>query len=264
MIATQLKELDTQLRDLLKLKTLPVAVKLYQSIADMEQVEKLRRPKAGTYFSSCQLVSQVRYTGVTLGITHDNVILNSNCGGVFGLNKPSNEFLSGRKMEGVWFENREAARQHQLQMPRVQPGIYQAVVLSPLRSARLDNPDIVLFYGSPGQMILFINGLQWKTYERFNFSVTGESACADSWGHALATGKTSLSIPCFAERRYGGVADDELLMALRADELARAIEGLNGLYKAGLRYPITPYGSAMDPGPGMNTSYGKNADKSSG
>ncbi len=28
-------------------------------------------------------------------------------------------------------------------------------------------------------MILFINGLQWKTYRRYDFSITGESACAD-------------------------------------------------------------------------------------
>ena len=37
-----------------------------------------------------------------------------------------------------------------------------------------------------------------------------ESACADSWGHALKTREVSLSIPCYAERRYGGVADDEI------------------------------------------------------
>ena len=31
---------------------------------------------------------------------------------------------------------------------------------------------------------------------------------------ALATGEPSLALPCFPERRYGGVPDDELLMAL--------------------------------------------------
>ncbi len=62
-------------------------------------------------------------------------------------------------------------------------------------------------------MILFINGLQWRNYQRYDFSITGESACADSWGSALKNRKVSLSIPCYAERRYGGVADDEMLMA---------------------------------------------------
>ena len=66
----------------------------------------------------------------------------------------------------------------------------------------------------------------------------------------------SLSIPCFAERRYGGVADDELLMALPPEDLAVAIEGLRGLDRAGLRYPILPYGPQSDPGEGLAASYG--------
>jgi len=47
-------------------------------------------------------------------------------------------------------------------------------------------------------MIILINGLQWRGYRRFDWSVVGESACADSWGRALATGEPSLSLPCFA------------------------------------------------------------------
>jgi len=47
-------------------------------------------------------------------------------------------------------------------------------------------------------MILFINGLQWKGYKRYQFGVVGEGACSDSWCQALAIGGPSLSIPCFA------------------------------------------------------------------
>ena len=85
-------------------------------------------------------------------------------------------------MEGVWFENREAAAAHQAGMPRVPPGRYNGLVVSPLRTARLDPPDVCLFYGNPAQMILFINGLQWRNYKRYDFSITGESACAYTHG----------------------------------------------------------------------------------
>jgi uncharacterized protein (DUF169 family) len=190
-----------------------------------------------------------------MGITHDNVPGFSNCGGVIGLNEPSELYLSGRKFEGVWFENREAAALHQAQMPRV-PARYAGLVVSPLRAARLDPPDICLFYANPAQMILFINGLQHHRYKRYEFSITGESACADSWGHALATKETSLSLPCFAERRYGGVADDELLMACPPDEFLMGVSGLAWLSKNGLRYPIPPYGATSDPAEGLAKSYG--------
>jgi hypothetical protein len=39
--------------------------------------------------------------------------------------------------------------------------------------------------------------------------------------------KVSLSIPCYAERRYGGVADDEMLMACPPEDLQRAVTGLH-------------------------------------
>ena len=140
-------------------------------------------------------------------------------------------------------------------MPRVPPGRYNGMVVSPLRTARLDPPDICLFYGSPGQMIYFINGLQFHRYRRYDFTCTGESACADSWGRALATRQTSLSLPCYAERRYGGVVDDEMLMAAPPEYLVKAIEGMNALAKNGFRYPFPQYGVQQDVRAGMAVSY---------
>ncbi len=83
----------------------------------------------------------------------------------------------------------------------------------------------------------------------------GETACADSWGRALATGEPSLSLPCFAERRYGGVPDEEMLMALPPKYLPIAIDGLKALAKNGIRYPIAPYGVQMDVRAGLAGSY---------
>ena len=80
--------------------------------------------------------------------------------------------------------------------------LFGALAVAPLASGRLDPPDIALFYATPGAMIYFINGLQYSGYKRFDWSVVGESACADSWGRALRTREPSLSIPCFAERRF--------------------------------------------------------------
>jgi uncharacterized protein (DUF169 family) len=211
-------------------------------------------------FTTCQLVTQCRIAGLTLGIFSENLLPGGNCGAVVGLSELSEEYRSGRRMAGVWFENRAAAAAHQAQMPRVAAGRYKALVASPLLSGRLSAPDAVLFYANPAQMILFIIGLQWRHYRRLDFSITGESACADSWGRALATRQASLSLPCFAERRYGGVADDELLMALPPAELEVAITGLEGVSKAGLRYPIPPYGASVDPSPGMARSYSDKPD----
>lgn len=262
--AAALREMAEKLRVLLAIRTLPIGLRLFEDVEAMMAIPGIRTPTAGFRFTGCQLVTQARMAGFTLGIVHDNVRGHSNCGGVFGLNAPGEDYLSGEQMDGVWFENRAAAKAHQDQMVRVPPGRYHGVCASPLRSGRLDPPDIVLIYANPAQTILIVNGLQWKRYRRYDMTITGETACSDSWGRALATGETSISIPCYAERRYGGVADDELLVALPPLELARAIEGLAGLSKAGLRYPIPPYGAHMDPALGMARSYPSRPDARAG
>jgi len=251
----EVAHLANELNNLLRLRTNAIGMKLFTDLDEMNAIQGLRRPAPGKTFSTCQLVSQARYAGFTLAITLDSIPGNSSCSSVIGLDTVGEIYTSGRKMNGVWFENQEAAAAHQLQMPRAPANGNVGLVVSPLRSARLDPPDICLFYANPAQMILFINGLQWKNYKRFDFSITGESACADSWGHALKTKKASLSLPCFAERRYGGVADDEMLMACPPDDLAKAVEGLHGLSRAGLRYPIVPFSAQVEPAEGMAKSY---------
>lgn len=252
--AENLKVLSGKLVELLRIRTLPIGLKLFTDARRMMKIPGIRTPTEGFHFTMCQLVTQCRMAGFTLGIKHANVRPNSNCGGIVGLNKPSKDFLSGKNMDGVWFENRKASKAHQDGMVRVPPE-YKGICASPLRAARLDPPDIVLFYANPAQTILFVNGLQWKRYKRYDMTIVGESACSDSWGRALATGETSISIPCYAERRYGGVQDDEMLLAMPPDEFARGIEGVEGIGRVGLRYPIPPYGSHMDPSLGMAASY---------
>lgn len=253
--AKAIADLAEQLNQLLRLRTFPIGLKHYESIEEMEAIPGLRRPAKGKTFSTCQLITHARIAGLTLGITLENIPGNSSCSSVIGLDEVGEAYTSGERMNGVWFENKEAAAAHQAGIPRFPAGKYHGLAISPLRTARLDPPDICLFYANPAQMILFINGLQWRNYQRYDFSITGETACADSWGNALKEKKVSLSIPCFAERRYGGVADDEMAMACPAADLQRAVTGLIGLSRAGLRYPIMPYGPQADNSEGMARSY---------
>ena len=172
-----------------------------------------------------------------------------------GLHPRSEEWLTGDRMAGVWYQNADEATAHQQAMDVVPYGKYEAMAVSPLTSGRLNPPDICMIYATPAQMILFINGLQWTGYRKLEWGCVGESSCTDSWGRALKTGEPSLSVPCFAERRYGGVMEDELLMALPPRLLAKTIAGLDALSRNGLRYPIAPYGVNNDVRAGMGVSY---------
>ena len=258
LIATDLKNIDwgelvDQLNRYLRLRTTPIGMKLFEDAEEMDQIPRIRRPK--DVHTTDQIVGQASRNGWTVGITADDLV-GAQCKTVIGLAPRSEEWLSGGNMVGVWYSDAENARLHQEAMDVVPGGQYQAMACSPLASGRLNPPDIALIYATPAQMILFINGLQWTGYKKLEWGCVGESACADSWGRALATGEPSLSLPCFAERRYGGVMEDELLMALPPHFLPKIIDGLANLSRNGLRYPIPPYGVNNDVRAGMNVSYG--------
>ncbi|GIS20664.1 MAG: hypothetical protein CM15mP120_25800 [Pseudomonadota bacterium] len=240
------------LNRLLRLRTTPIGMKLFESIDEMTAIERIRRPK--DVHTTDQIVGQAARNGWTVGITAEDLV-GAQCSTVIGLHPRNEDWLSGDRMNGVWFGSQEDAAAHQKAMDVVDYGKYQAMAVSPLSSGRLNPPDICLIYATPAQMILFINGLQWTGYKKLDFGCVGESACADSWGRALATGEPSLSLPCYAERRYGGVMEDELLMAIPPHFLPKVIQGLEALASNGLRYPIPSYGINNDVRAGMGVSY---------
>ncbi|MED5555200.1 MAG: DUF169 domain-containing protein [Pseudomonadota bacterium] len=257
VIATDRTNVDwnqivTDLNRFLRLRTTPIGMKMFENKTDMEAIPRIRRPS--DVHTTDQIVGQACRNGWTVGITADDLV-GAQCQAVIGLAPRSDEWLSGNNMAGVWYETKEESSKHQHAMDVVPYGAFEAMAVSPLASGRLSPPDICLIYATPAQMILFINGLQWTGYKKLEWGCVGESACADSWGRALATGEPSLSIPCFAERRYGGVMEDELLMAIPPHFLPKVIDGLDHLSRNGLRYPIPQYGINNDVRAGMGVSY---------
>ena len=263
MTATTAAALPTEMLDLprisgdlermLKLRNPPFGMKLLERAADMEAIPRIRRPKS--VHTLDQLVGQAARLGWTLGVTSENLV-GAQCRAVVGLgNAKTAEWATGKQTVGVWHGTPEDAAARQAALQCVPDGQYEALVISPLAAGRVEMPDIALFYATPGAMMYFINGLQYVGYKRFDWSVVGETACADSWGRALSRREPSLSIPCFAERRYGGVLDDEMLMAAPPSYLAKAIGGMENLARNGLRYPFPQYGIQMDVREGMARSY---------
>ena len=251
-LAHDWSRLAADLERLLKLRSHPFCMKLFEALEEMQAIPKIRRPKA--IHTTDQIVAQAARLGWTVGITAEDLV-GAQCRAVIGLGPQDDTWRSGQSMVGVWYARLEDATRHQSAMHVVPEGRFKALVVSPLAAGRLSPPDIALFYATPGAMMYFINGLQYSGYQRFDWSVVGESACADSWGRALATRTPSLSIPCFAERRYGGVLDDEMLMALPPEALVQAIAGMEQLARNGLRYPFPQYGIQQDVRAGMAVSY---------
>ena len=125
------------------------------------------------------------------------------------------------------------------------PPKYIAMVASPLISGRIE-PDVVAVYVSPAQAFLLLTGYQFENYEKLDFTFVGESTCSDSWVRTFLTGKPSMALPCYADKKFAGMGENELRLTFTPKDFARAVQGLQGLYKNGLRYPIASYSLTSD------------------
>ena len=69
------------------------------------------------------------------------------------------------------------------------------------------------------------------------------------------TGKPSLALPCFADRKFSGISEWELRVTLKPDDVLRCLDGLAKMHKNGLRHPIAPSSLTTDIVEGLPASY---------
>ena len=94
-------DLATKLEGLLKLRSIPFGMKLFEHRADMEAIPKIRRPKS--VHTLDQAVAQAARLGWTVGITAEDLV-GAQCRAVVGLGHAKDDrWRSGKHMTGVWF-----------------------------------------------------------------------------------------------------------------------------------------------------------------
>lgn len=227
---------------LLRLRSFPVAFKMLQSKEDLKKVPFLRRPAHP--MTLCQMINLVRNFDWTVGADNDGFSLPS-CPAMLGLRDKPDVYKDGTFRSIVWVKSRKDGKKYEESIPRLPLGRYEALVMAPLVYDPFE-PDIVLIYANPAQMILLINALQFHDYEVMEFFCVGETSCSDAIARCYLEDKPSLTIPCYGERRYGHAQDDELVIALPGKVMEKALSGLEALYRRGVRYPISYAGAESD------------------
>lgn len=226
--------LSKQLEDIIRLKTRIVGYKKLESAEELEKIEDVSRIKH--LFTFGQVPFMARVAGLTIGVTRQDPML-GRCMRIHGLKSASEKSMQAeaKDLATTWLASPEDGMRQQEDYPRIPPG--EAIVVAPLGEEKFE-PDVVLVYGNPAQIMMLMCGLQKEEYERFTFHFIGEGACADSLAQCYVTGKPAVAIPCYGERAFGQVADDEIIIALPPAYIERAISGLKKLAQIGMQYPI--------------------------
>ncbi|MBN2124016.1 MAG: dephospho-CoA kinase [Deltaproteobacteria bacterium] len=236
----------------MRLKSFPVAFRMLEKKGDLHRIPFMRRMEHP--MTLCQMITLVRNFDWTVGAEAEDFITPV-CSSIIGLGDTSEYHRDGTIRSIVWFRTRGEARKYEASIPRLPAGKYEAVAMAPLVYNPFE-PDIVLIYANPAQMMLLINSLQFEDYEVMQFFCVGESSCSDAIARCYLTGKPSLTIPCYGERRYGHAQDEDLVMAVPAGMMEKALRGMESLYRRGIRYPISFAGAEQDLTRAFPMSYG--------
>lgn len=244
-------ELSGKLERLLRLRTSPLSCHFIKNKESLQEIPGIKYPKHDVLF--CQIIGMSRLYEWTMACTVKHLLL-PNCGSVMGLSEPPEALINGEMSAGVWFNALEDAKLYVANTTKMPQGLHEAIVIAPLKNSTLE-PDVVVIYGNPAQMMLTINGLQWKDYKKMKFECVGESSCSDAIPRCYLTREPSLTIPCFGERRFAGVMDEELVMALPPSVVNKLVEGLEALMKRGICYPIRLHGITQSARGGIPKQY---------
>jgi dephospho-CoA kinase len=246
------EKLTGRMERLMRLKSSPVAFKMLEKKEELEDIPHMRRNQRKA--TLCQMITLARNSRWTVGAELDD-FHRPMCPSVIGLTDLPEVYKDGTFRSIVWVKTKEDGKKYEGSIPRLPLGKYEAVAMAPLVHRPFE-PDIVLIYANPAQMMLLINSLQFEDYQVMQFYCVGETSCSDAIARCYLTGKPSLTIPCFGERRYGHAQDEDLVMALPAGMVEKALKGMEALRRRGIRYPISYAGAEQDPTTTFPASYG--------
>lgn len=246
---SELSAATGELERLLRLRTKPLGMKFCESADEIGKIENIKVPKHPG--ALCQFFGIARIAGKTIGLTAKDVAGAApgsfgNCASIFGLSEPMEFIYSGQMMAGGGYKTLGDSRREQQAIRRVPTGKYEALILGPVDGNSF-LPDVVAFYGTPGQMMMLINGIQHSNYEPFNMRFVGESSCSDAFVECFLSGRPTGSLPCMGERQRGGAEDNEMVIVLPPDRISAALEGVIAWNNVGTSYPVLPFGTQCDP-----------------
>jgi len=225
-------EYSRKCREILCLEGSPVAVSLRQ-----KPLEGIEIAKKG--FTFCQFTQQARVKKKVLQADADNLICSKGASALGLYETPAN-VMSGKRDAGRKVKDLRAAQTLQREIPKIQPGRVNYVIISPLEKTPVD-PDVILIVGYPAQIWRICQSATWKDGKRLSFSTsTSQGVCADAVVVPYLTNHMNVSLGCTGMRVFAGYSEHHLIVGLSAKKFKEMMEGLEATSARDYTYPI-PY-----------------------
>ena len=233
--ATFAHAIDTHIRP----STFPVAVKLIRPGEALPPKAKRPGHDMNVQIAICQGVAMSRRYGWTLAIGEEDV----NCvltKTAFGFAPLTDHYTEGNLACGMYTSTKEAGARTEQATDRLTQGTITHLVTAPASRAEFQ-PDAIIIYGNPAQVMRLVTGALWKNGGAITSSFTGRVDCSDEIIRPVLSGEYQVILPCYGDRVFAQTDDSEMAFSLPGAKMAELVEGLEGTHKGGIRYPIPAF-----------------------
>ncbi len=239
------KEVSTlaeRLRKELRLRTDPVGVKLLEKGLDEAGLPVFRPLRDfRRRMTLCQAIALSRYYGWPVGLELDDL----SCPGamvIFGLAETPDYFKDGSISAGLYTENKELGAKLDSHLPHLPVGKYKAIAVFNLVQSSIAVPDVVVVYGTPGQMTKLAAAVAYRTGEPIKLEAMGKAGSCSAIARALLDGKPYLALPGLGDRTLAWTMDDEMAAAVPVGFLRTLVESMEAQDRTEvLTYPPRPF-----------------------
>ncbi len=242
----------------LRLKTFPLAVKFLTENDSFP--EKTRQPSKamGKKITICQGITLARVYGWTVGLTKDDLICLPALLAFGMTSTPDPADALARLFCDLNFGSGKEASMREVQsISRFENNEFRAVLMAPLQKGLFD-PDTVVLYGNPAQMMRIIQAMVFESEARIPGNFGGKVECSEYLIAPFKTGAPRIAIPGMGDRIFSMTQDDEMVFSIPAKMAEDLVDGLSKSGKAiGARYPVTFYQNFQPEFPKQHIQLGK-------
>ena len=232
MEVTRIREIADELVKLLRIKTVPVGIKLFESKDSIPKEYKCIKMK----LAFCHFIGLARFREESVLVTKEN---STSCAiGSYALGFGNIPQGWAEKNVGRFAGTIEAVEKARSGIKPFTQNKYIAFGVAPLNKTPLI-PDIVQIFGNPLQLLELVYSNTWNGDKNIGLETNGHGAsCYEALVIPYLTKRIRLAIADMGDRRYGYAGDEELIMGVPIESLERLFLGLKKTMQTINRYPI--------------------------
>ncbi|HVO85427.1 MAG TPA: DUF169 domain-containing protein [Syntrophobacteria bacterium] len=217
----------------------PVAVRMVKKGEALPA--RLKRPWQDLHnrVATCQAMAIARRYGWVLAVGREDLSCPLSAV-VFGFRPKSEYYHQGRACAGMYTETTEAGIRAEAGVATFSEGEYEYILVAPLQRTAFE-PDVIVVYGNPAQVLRLLSAALWKSGGRLTSSFGGRIDCSEEIIVPMRTGRCEVILPCHGDRIFAQTQDHEMAFSIPRDRAAEIVAGLAGTHKGGLRYPMPSF-----------------------